>query len=155
MSKTKKEISKFKSYIISNPSHPRMEDTIQLLRIIVTNEEMKIDFGYQAGEFIDGGWIDIKKETFIRVKESESKIVAMKNESPTKYLLKRATNVPYGPEKHHFNSTIEWRYFSLFFPKLPEGTLCFDLIEKEFGDHNHFNFFSIRLDEEGKKTYIY
>lgn len=155
MSKLKKEISKLKSYIISNPSHPRMEDTIQLLRIIVTNEEMKIDFGYQAGEFEDGGWIDIKKDTFIRVKESGNKTFAMKNETKTKYLLKRATNVPYGPEKHHFNSTIEWRYFSLFFPKLPEGTLSFDLIEKEFGDHNNFNFHNIRLDEEGKKTYIY
>jgi hypothetical protein len=155
MSKTKKIVPKQKGYIISNPSHSRMDDTIQLLRITITDEETKIDFGYQAGEYEDGGWIHIKPETFIRARESESKMLIQSTKNLAKYILKRATNIPYGPEKLHFNSTIEWRYFSLYFPRLPDGTKSFDLIEKEFGDETEFNFFNIRLDEEEQKSMIY
>ncbi len=146
-----------KAYIISNPSHKNMDSTIQLLRIIIKDQETKIDFGYQAGEYADGGWIHIKPETFIRTKqmmETIEKSIHPKKEG-TKYFLIKATNIPYGPEKLHFNSTIEWRYFSLHFPRLPEGTRSFNLIESEFGDKDEFNFYNIRLDEEEKISMIY
>ena len=59
------------------------------------------------------------------------------------------------PEKLHFNSSIEWRYFSLYFPPIPEGVKFIDLIEKELGDKTEFNFFRIKLDDNAKKVEIY
>jgi hypothetical protein len=155
MSKSKKNIPKQKGYIISNPEYSRKNDNIQLLRITVSDEDTKIDFGYQAGEYDFGEWIHIKPETFIRAKEGNSKNLVSANEKFKKHILKKATNIPYGPEKLHFNSTVEWRYFSLYFPRLPEETEYFDLIEKEFGDDTEFNFFNIKLKDEKRKVVIY
>ena len=157
--KAKNVIPKQTGFIISNPSHKGINDNLQLLRITVTNIETKVDFGYQATSYyIKGGWIKISQHTFIRV-----------NETNRKLLLTNATNIPYGPEKLHFNSSMEWRYFSLHFPSILElenkRTLdsigesslikTIDLIEKENGTENEFNFYGIRLDDESKKTMIY
>jgi hypothetical protein len=160
MSKSKAAVKKHKGYIISNPSHERINDNIQLLRITLSADETKIDFGYQATSYyINGGWIKINPKTFIRVKGSSKKLV-----------LTNATDIPYGPEKLHFNSSIEWRYFSLYFPPLlkpgdSKKTLLMeagekdidsiDLIENEKGSDTDFNFYGIRLDEETKKSVIY
>lgn len=162
MNKVKKNIKsksttipKNTGYIISNPLYKGENANIQLLRITVTNNETKVDFGYQATSYyINGGWIKISPKTFIRPKGSQMK-----------YILTNATNIPYGPEKLHFNSSIEWRYFSLHFPPLPEHldldtaepvTLkVIDLIENDKGTENDFNFYGIRLDEEEKKSKIY
>jgi hypothetical protein len=154
-------VTKNTGYIISNPTYSRAKDNLQLLRITVTNLETKIDFGYQATDhYINGGWIDISPNTFIQPKGTNKK-----------FLLTNATNIPYGPEKLHFNSSIEWRYFSLHFPSILEvhdsknsfmkdnigqNTInAIDLIENEMGDNNDFNFYKIRLDEEDKKSIIY
>jgi len=143
--KTKKIIPKNTGYIISDPEHSKANHNIQLLRITVTNTETKVDFGYQATSYyIKGGWIKISPQTFIRPKGSNKA-----------FILTNATNIPYGPEKLHFNSSIEWRYFSLYFPKLPEGVEEIDLIEKELGDHTEFNFFNIKLNDSERKSLIY
>jgi len=154
---SKKVVQEKMGFVISNPSYKNMESTVQLLRITISEDETKIDFGYQANEYKDGGWIDIDKNTFIRAKKMKETLLnkARSEREPTKYTLLKATNIPYGPEKHHFNSKLEWRYFSLYFPKLPDSTLTFDLIEKEFGNKDDFNFFDIRLDEEDRKSRIY
>lgn len=158
---TMKAAAKNVGYIISNPSHSRIYDNIQLLRITISEEETKIDFGYQAtSHYIKGGWIKINPYTFIQPTGSNKKL-----------FLTNATNIPYGPEKLHFNSSIEWRYFSLYFPSLldapkskksslqditPSKSInSFDLIENEKGDETDFNFYTIRLDEEKKKFNIY
>lgn len=153
----KKTKQNSKAFIFSNPNHKDMDGAVQLLRITISDQGTKIDFGYQAGEFDAGEWIHIKPETFIRCKEmGESIAESFKPKKiQAKYFLIKATNIPFGPAKHHFNSSIEWRYFSLYFPRLPEGTRSFDLIEKEFGDKNEFNFYNIRLDEEEKMSMIY
>ena len=159
-SKTKMAVSKTKGFIISNPVHQRINDNIQLLRITVTPLETKVDFGYQATSYyINGGWIKINPKTFIRVRGTNKKLI-----------LTNATNIPYGPEKLHFNSSIEWRYFSLHFPPLIEETIAYtpmmsekqasnkfiiDLIENENGTENDFNFYGINLDDENKKSMIY
>lgn len=137
-------IPKNTGYIISNPEHSRINNNIQLLRITVTNLETKVDFGYQATSYyIKGGWIKISPKTYISPKGSNKK-----------FILTNATNIPYGPEKLHFNSSIEWRYFSLHFPPLPVVD-TFDLIENEKGDETDFNFYGIRLNDETKKSKIY
>jgi hypothetical protein len=159
--KSKNVIQKSAGYIISNPEHSQVNNNLQLLRITVTNLETKVDFGYQATSYYtNGGWIKISPKTFIRPKGTNKKLI-----------LTNATNIPYGPEKLHFNSSIEWRYFSLHFPSILEDannkkSLLFDtaeprtidsidLIENEKGDDTDFNFYGIRLDEEEKKVSIY
>lgn len=132
-------------YIISNPQHSGESGNLQLLRITVTNIEIKVDFGYQAtSHYEKGGWIKISPQTFIRPKGTNKK-----------FILTNATNIPYGPEKLHFNSTIEWRYFSLYFPPLPEDVSFFDLIEKEHGTDNDFNFYGIKLNDKERMSMIY
>ena len=160
-SKTKNLVQKNTGYIISNPAHSRVNDNLQLLRITVTNLETKIDFGYQATSYYtNGGWIKISSKTFIRPKGTNKKLI-----------LTNATNIPYGPEKLHFNSSIEWRYFSLHFPSILDDsndkkvlrfdTLvhhtvdAIDLIENEKGDDTDFNFFGIKLDDKSKRSSIY
>ncbi len=143
----KKLVIKDKSdLIIVNPTYKGSDKHIQLLRIIITDQEMKIDFGYKADDYYyRGGWITISPETFIRPTGSNEK-----------YFLINATNIPYGPEKLHFNSTLEWRYFSLYFPLVPEGTKTIDLIEKETEkiDPTQFNFYTISLNEVSKQYKI-
>lgn len=159
--KPKTVIQKNTGYIISNPEHSHVNDNLQLLRITVTNLETKVDFGYQATSYYtNGGWIKISPKTFIRPKGTNKKLI-----------LINATNIPYGPEKLHFNSSIEWRYFSLHFPSILEDANnkksfmfdtaeanaieAIDLIENEKGDDTDFNFYGIRLDQERKKSLIY
>ena len=159
--KNKNIIQKNAGYIISNPEHSTSHDNLQLLRITVTNLETKVDFGYQATSYYtNGGWIKISPKTFIRPKGTNKKLI-----------LTNATNIPYGPEKLHFNSSIEWRYFSLHFPPILEDandkkSLMFDtaeprtiesidLIENEKGDETDFNFYGIKLDDNNKRSSIY
>lgn len=161
MAKTKNVIPKNRGYIISNPEHSHVNANLQLLRITVTDLETKLDFGYQATSYYtNGGWIKISPKTFLRPKGTNKKLI-----------LTNATNIPYGPEKLHFNSSIEWRYFSLHFPSILEDSnnkkslkfdlaepikiASIDLIENEKGTETDFNFYGIRLDEESKKSNIY
>jgi hypothetical protein len=156
----KSVIPRTTGYIISNPSHKGINNNLQLLRITVTNLETKVDFGYQATSYYtNGGWIKISPKTFIRPKGTNKKLI-----------LTNATNIPYGPEKLHFNSSIEWRYFSLHFPSLLDlrdnkKSMFFestslvvdsiDLIEAENGTENDFNFYDIQLNDETNKSMIY
>lgn len=134
------EINSTKGYIISNPDFDERKDNLQLLRIIMTPEETKIDFGYQANDEYDkGGWIKINPKTFIRPVGTSKK-----------FFLTNATNIPYGPELLHFQSTIEYRYFSLHFPPIPKTVKSIELIEKEHGNSTDFNFFGIILADPHK-----
>jgi hypothetical protein len=140
----KKNNLKTKGFIISNPDHSKKNSNLQLLRVTVSDVETKFDFGYQATNYyVNGGWIKISPDTFIKDTHSDKK-----------HTLSNATNIPYGPEKLHFNSTIEWRYFSLHFPPISMKITNIDLIEKENGTANDFNFYGIRLDDESKKSLL-
>ncbi len=143
--KKKTKTKKAEGYIIINPSHKgRRDNNLQLLRVTVTNEQTKIDFGYQTtSNYIKGGWVRISPQTFIQPIGSQKK-----------YSITNASNIPYGPEQLEFKSTIDWLYFSLIFPPLPAGVEEMDLIENERGDATDFNFFRIKLNEKEKITKI-
>jgi hypothetical protein len=109
---------------------------LKLLRVITAVDYVKIDFGYFATDYFDkGGWIRISNSTFLR--DTATKNI---------YKLINAENIPIAPQVHNFNSTNEWKYFSLVFEPLPNNTKQFDLIEEEPGDKNSFNFKKIVLD---------
>lgn len=111
---------------------------LQLLRIHCNENHTKIDMGYTATSyFISGGWINIGADTFIEIKETGERLP-----------MTKAENIPIAPEQLHFESTKEWRYFSLYFPAVPEGKYTIDLIEATNATENDFNFYGIRLNPE-------
>jgi hypothetical protein len=131
--------------IISNPDYESNGCKVKLLRVVLTEHESKFDFGYQTSAYyISGGWITISPKTFIRESGSKEKIK-----------LQKATNIPFGPEKHYFKSTIDWSYFSLYFPPLPQEISEIDLIEAEPGTKDDFNFFNIKLKDHQKSALIF
>ena len=109
-----------------------------LLRIILDTEYTKIDFGYTAKEIYDsGGWIRMEKDTFIEIKETGKR-----------YVLTQAIGIPINPEYHYFESIKDWRYFSLFFPAIPQTDCMINIIEIENGSKNDFNYYDIELKME-------
>ena len=109
-----------------------------LLRIILDTEYTKIDFGYTAKEIYDsGGWIRMEKDTFIEIKETGKR-----------YVLTQAIGIPINPEYHYFESKKEWRYFSLYFPAIPQTDCTINIIEIENGSKNDFNYYDIELKME-------
>ena len=106
-----------------------------LLRIHVTSEYTKLDFGYVAKDiYINGGWIRIAPETFI-----ENKITKQR------YTMVNAENIPLAPMHHYFETKKDWRYFSLFFPPIPQKDCIINVIEIEDGTANDFNYYNIEL----------
>lgn len=106
-----------------------------LLRIILKPEHTKIDFGYTAKEiYKKGGWIRMEQDTFIEIKETGKR-----------FLLIQATGIPINPEHHYFESKKEWRYFSLYFPAIPQTDCTINIIEIENGTRNDFNYYGVDL----------
>ena len=100
-----------------------------LLRITLFLDHTKIDFGYTAKEMYDsGGWIRIEQDTFIEIKETGKR-----------YFLTHSEGIPINPEHHYFESKKEWRYFSLYFPAIPQNNCTINIIEIENGSKNDFN----------------
>jgi hypothetical protein len=152
----KKIADKSNGYIVCNPvfksTSKQSHLNLQLLRVMITNAETKIDFGYQAGiEYDYAEWIRINPKTFIRTYNSD-KSTAQANAT---FFLNNATNIPFGPDKYHFNSKTEWRYFSLHFDPLPPDTIMIDLIEEVNGRITDFNFYKINLGNENNRYELY
>jgi hypothetical protein len=124
-----------KKYIL----HPKViksyHENPDLLRIHLTPEYTKVDFGYVAKDiYINGGWIRIAPETFI-----ENTITKQR------YTLVNAENIPLAPMHHYFETKKDWRYFSLFFPSIPQKDCIINIIEVENGTPNDFNYYNIEI----------
>ena len=124
-----------KQLLYNLPAHRGRNDNLKLLRVITSSDVLKVDFGYYTTDYYTrGGWVRIANNTFIR-----------DNKTKLKYKLLRAENIPIAPNHHHFKTTHEWLYFSLYFEPIPDNTRLIDLIETEQGDETDFNFFNIEL----------
>ncbi len=111
------------------------ESNPKLLRINLFPEYTKIDFGYiTTDKYDNGGWIKISPDTFIE--NVQTKI---------RYTLTNAEGITIAPAKHNFESTKDWRYFSLFFPPIPQKDCIINIIEKENGNKNDFNYYDVSL----------
>ncbi len=112
--------------IIKNP---------KILRVLMGAQYIKIDFGYIAPWMYDrGGWIRIAPYTHIQVHGSKKK-----------YALKEAINIPLAPQQFEFESTEDWRVFSLLFESIPLKDCVIDIIEEEVPSLDDFNFYNIKL----------
>ena len=106
-----------------------------LLRIILSPDHTKIDFGYTAKEMYDsGGWIRIAPTTYVEIIETGKQ-----------FILDRTEGIPISPEHHYFESSKEWRYFSLYFPAIHQTDCTLNIIEIENGSRNDFNYYGVKL----------
>ena len=116
-------------------SNTIVETNPELVRIVLYPDYTKVDFGYVAYDaFYRGGWIKIEKDTYMEVLETGER-----------YALQLAENIPIAPIHHHFESTKDWRYYSLFFPPIPRRNCTLNIVEAEEGESNYFNFYQIKL----------
>lgn len=130
--------NKMKSFLLNTPTYKAEDGRPKLLRIILSSENVKVDFAYQTNDYyFKGGWVRISPETFIRFQEEGEK-----------YKLLEAINIPLAPKYLHFNTTKDWLYFSLIFEPMPIKKAKFDLIELENSAKSDFNYFDIFLDEK-------
>lgn len=107
----------------------------EILRVILSDQYTRIDFGYVAPWiYVRGGWITIAPQTFIKVKGDS-----------TNYKLIEAKNIPLAPEQFDFESTEDWRVFSLYFEAIPLTDCQINIIEQENPTQNDFNFYNIML----------
>jgi len=131
-----KASKKEKAIVISNPQIEKSADKVSLLRIILTPEYTRIDFGYQATDYyIKGGWVQIHKTFHLLIKKSKKK-----------FFLTNVENITIVPEKHYFNTTRDYLFFTLYFPAIPPDTDYIDVIEKENDDNNFFNFYQVAVN---------
>lgn len=111
------------------------ESNPKLLRINLFPEYTKIDFGYiTTDKYDNGGWIKISPDTFIE--NINTKV---------RYTLTNAEGITISPAKLNFESTKDWRYFSLFFPPISQKDCTINIIEKENGTKNDFNYYDVSL----------
>jgi hypothetical protein len=106
-----------------------------LLRVLLSEQTTRLDFGYVATAYYHkGGWITISPDTYLQIQGS-----------PERYLFKEAEGIALAPEKLNFESTKDYQFFSLYFEALPSGNLVFDMIENYPGTPNDFNYYGIEL----------
>ena len=124
-----------KNYIFHPKVIKNYSGNPDLLRIHLTPEYTKVDFGYVAKDiYTNGGWIRIAPETFIENKMTKQR-----------YMLVNAENIPLAPMHHYFETKKDWRYFSLLFPSIPQKDCVLNIIEVENGTPNDFNYYNIEL----------
>lgn len=101
-----------------------------------TDEYTRIDFLIRGSQlYINGGWIMIDRNSFIRPVGSN-----------TRYKLIKAVGIPYAPQKHYFKRKGEPHAYTLYFPALPKDTKSIDIIERE-APGTYFNFYDVRFSE--------
>ena len=110
----------------------------KLVRVQLTPEFTKVDFGYNAGDlYIKGGWIRMAPDTFLEIVETSKR-----------YTLQLAENIPIAPLQLHFESKKDWKYYSLFFPPIPNQDCTINIIEVENGLFRDFNYYGIIIKME-------
>ena len=123
------------AYLVNADPGDQRKNNPKILRVIVSSDCTQIDFGYVAPWIYErGGWIHIAPATYIQVKGSKKK-----------YALTEAKNIPLAPQKLEFESTEDWRVFSLIFEPIPLKNCIIDMIEAENPTEDDFNFYNIKL----------
>jgi hypothetical protein len=111
------------------------KDNPILLRLTQTQEFTKVDFGYTTtNKYINGGWIKMSPDTYIEDTVTQKR-----------YKMLNASGITISPNKHNFQSNKDWQYYSLYFEPLPQKDCTINLIEKEKGTLNDFNYYNIPI----------
>ena len=124
-----------KTLLLEIPDRENRKQNPKLLRIVVSNEFTRVDFGFSARWIYDrGGWIRIAPDTFLEIANTGKQ-----------YKLTHAEGIPIAPVQHHFESTKDWQFYSLFFEPIPLDDCTIHIIEEVNPDSNYFNYYCIDL----------
>ena len=116
-----------------------------IMRIILNDQFTRIDFGYKAPWiYVRGGWIRIAQHTYIEVQGDNKK-----------YELIEAKNIPLAPDVFEFESTEDWRVFTLYFKPIPIKSCNMDIIEEENPTKEDFNFYGVSVNVDLKRVVEY
>lgn len=109
---------------------------LKLLRVELSLNYAKVDFGYQATEKNEkGGKIRISKKTYLWNKKE-------------KFKLTHTENIPLEPKHYYFQTNEDWLFFSLYFQPMPIQCCEIFIIEEDFENEVDVNFYSIKLEQK-------
>lgn len=112
------------------------QKSVEIMRIKNYDKYTRIDFiYYPPSYYINGGWAQIYKESFIRPIGTDVRLTLIK-----------ADNIPLAPKKHFFKSSKDCLCYTLYFPALHRSVKKIDIIEKEATDSSYFNFYGVSLE---------
>jgi hypothetical protein len=93
------------SLLFEIPNLDTSKQNPKVLRVLLTKEFTRIDFGYTTPWYYEkGGWIKISTTTFLEIAGLTDK-----------YRLKYTDGIPIAPKRTNFKSTEDWQFFSLYF----------------------------------------
>jgi hypothetical protein len=127
--------------LLFNVNNPRTtKDNLTLHRVFISKEFTRLDFSYIATNYyIKGGWIRIAPESYL-----------LNSKNGKRYPLVQVDNIPLAPNRHEFESTKDWAFFSLYFKPIPKENCFIDFIEAENPTPDDFNIIGITLNmDEG------
>jgi hypothetical protein len=134
------EISK--SIKLYNPAALDFKSDHRMKSIEFSDEYTRIEFIYRSSMlYINGGWIQMDPNAFIRSVGSS-----------IKYRLIKTEGIPLAPSKHYFRSKGEYHTYTLIFPALPGNTKQIDIIERE-ENGTYFNFYTVYYSKWMKITH--
>jgi hypothetical protein len=134
------EISK--SIKLYNPAALDFKSDHRMKSIEFSDEYTRIEFIYRSSMlYINGGWIQMDPNAFIRSIGSS-----------VKYRLIKTEGIPLAPSKHYFRSKGEYHTYTLIFPALPGNTKQIDIIERE-ENGTYFNFYTVDYSKWMKITH--
>ncbi|MCE2711027.1 MAG: hypothetical protein LW688_00630 [Cryomorphaceae bacterium] len=106
-----------------------------MLRIVLSEDFTRIDFGYTTPWYYEkGGWIKISPKTYLQVEGSKEK-----------FILKEAVGIEIAPKRINFESIEDWQFFTLYFDPIPKKNCRLNMIEEEDPTPDDFNFYGIEL----------
>ncbi len=124
-----------KNILFELPEMDSEKQNPKLLRVLLTKEFTRLDFGYTTPWYYKkGGWIKISPKTHLRVEGSSEK-----------YGLKEAVGIAIAPKRINFESTEDWQFFTLYFEPIPQKEGILHMIEAEKPTEDDFNFYGIEL----------
>lgn len=118
--------------IYLNPTYgAKSMKQVEITKIQITDKYTIISFSFDSkGEYVNGGWISLSKNMYIKDATTHKK----------HYLIK-AYNITVLPEKIEFSGKYQ-RKFKAYFPSINPGTKMIHIIEEAT---NGFNFYKITL----------
>ncbi len=125
-----------KNLLFEIPKRKEGKQNPTLLRVLLTKEFTRLDFGYTTPWYYEkGGWIKISPKTYLQVEGSSEK-----------QGLKEAVGIAISPKRLDFESTQDWQFFSLYFEPIPRTDCVFDMIESDKPTKNDFNYYGVVLN---------
>ena len=126
------------SRIILQPTFKyKLADRIEISKIEFEAEQLRIDFVAKPDLQYDyDWWINIEYKTFIRVTGANIRLP-----------MCEVANIPLAPNKYFFETKDAELKYSLYFILPPSSAKRIDIIEKEWGGNNSFNFYGVALSE--------